>query len=97
MNEFQAWQEIIEEWKQVDKMKEMNQRLYDELGGAIIYILEYSERNNIVLPNRDRLYGLIENIHKTTDAIKSYHDKINKIPPKSKHPPTTPEDSTQPS
>jgi hypothetical protein len=44
---------IIEEWKQVDRMKQLNQRLYDELDVALMFTLEYAERNNIVLPNRD--------------------------------------------
>ena len=77
MNDFEAWQKIVEEWKQVDRMKELNQRLYDELGGAIMYILEFSKRNDIVLPTRERLYRLIDNIHVTTDTIKGYHNTIN--------------------
>jgi hypothetical protein len=68
---------IIEEWKQVDRMKQLNQRLYDELDVALMFILEYAERNNIVLPNRDRLFRMVENIHNTTNAISEYHGKIN--------------------
>lgn len=68
---------IIEEWKQVDRMKQLNQRLYDELDVALMFILEYAERNNIVLPNRDRLFRMVENIHNTTNAISGYHGKIN--------------------
>jgi hypothetical protein len=77
LNEFEAWQKILEHWKQVDKMKQLNQRLYDELGGALMYILDYADRNSIVLPNRDRLFRMIDNIHNTTDAIMDYHNKIN--------------------
>jgi hypothetical protein len=77
MNDFEAWQRIIEEWKKVDKMQNLNQRLYDELGGAIQYILEYSKRNDIVLPNRIRLFRMMENYHRTTDAINDFHRKIN--------------------
>ena len=62
---------IIEEWKQVDRMKQLNQRLYDELDVALMFTLEYAERNNIVLPNRDRLFRMVENIHNTTNAINS--------------------------
>jgi hypothetical protein len=66
---------IIEEWKQVDRMKQLNQRLYDELDVALMFALEYAERNNIVLPNRDRLFRMVENIHNTTNAISEYHVK----------------------
>jgi hypothetical protein len=98
MNEFDAWQQIVEEWKQVDKMKKLNQRLYDELGGCLMYILEYSEKNNIVLPNRDRLFRMVDNIHKTMDTIWDYHHKINGTtsPTKMQQPNKTTEDSTEP-
>ena len=68
---------IIEEWKQVDRMKQLNQKLYDELDVALMFTLEYAERNNIVLPNRDRLFRMVENIHNTINAISEYHGKIN--------------------
>ena len=58
-------------------MKQLNQRLYDELDVALMFTLEYAERNNIVLPNRDRLFRMVENIHNTTNAISEYHGKIN--------------------
>jgi len=80
LNEFEAWQKIIEEWKQVDRMKQLNQRLYDELGGALMYILDYTDKNDIALPNRDRLYRMIDNIHNTVDAVRDYHNKINSPP-----------------
>ena len=50
-------------------MKQLNQKLYDELDVALMFILEYAERNNIVLPNRDRLFRMVENIHNTTNAM----------------------------
>lgn len=31
---------IIEEWKQVDRMKQLNQKLYDELDVALMFTLE---------------------------------------------------------
>jgi hypothetical protein len=34
---------------------EVWERIVDELGGAIMFILECGKRNNITLPNRDRL------------------------------------------
>ena len=43
MNEFQAWDKILLEWKQVNRMKGLNQQLYDQLGGTLIYILDYRD------------------------------------------------------
>jgi hypothetical protein len=87
---------IIEEWKQVDRMKQLNQRLYDELDVALMFTLEYAERNNIVLPNRDRLSRMVENIHNTTNAmsitVKSTTTRYQRIPNNgSKHPTKTTE------
>lgn len=58
-------------------MKQLNQKLYDELDVALMFTLEYAERNNIVLPNRDSLFRMVENIHNTTNAMSEYHRKIN--------------------
>ena len=90
MNNFEAWQEILDEWKKVDRLKRLNQRLYDYLGSSIIYLLEYSKRNDIVLPHKER-------IEKMIDEAEYIIDQINSVTsPKNKHPPTTPEDSTEP-
>lgn len=77
-------------------MKKLNQDLYDQLNGSILYLLEYSDKNNIILPNRERLLKLIENIHFITNNIKEHYRKINNFSAKHKHPSTTPEDSTEP-
>jgi hypothetical protein len=38
---------IIEEWKQLGRMKQLNQKLYDELDVALMFTLEYPERNTL--------------------------------------------------
>ncbi|MDQ4015142.1 MAG: hypothetical protein M3136_05205 [Thermoproteota archaeon] len=63
MNEFEGWQKILSEWREVNRMKRLNQELYDLLGGAIIYIMEYAEKNDIHLPNQDALYRMADRIH----------------------------------
>jgi hypothetical protein len=42
-----------------------------------MYILEWNRSNNVVLPNMEQLYTLVDNIHETTGAIKEYHTKNN--------------------
>ncbi len=96
MNERQAWEEIVQEWKQLDKLEDLNQRLYDELGGAIMYILEYSKRNNIVLPHRDRLFKMVENYHVTCLSIMDFHKKIKSLPRENQHDFKHSDNSTEP-
>ena len=69
MNEFQAWQKILYEWNKVQRMKSLNQRLYDQLGGSIIHILNYAEKHNIPLPNRDRMHRRITFLFSSVVAI----------------------------
>jgi hypothetical protein len=63
MDEFEAWQKIMEVWKLVRRAKRLNQQLYDMLGGAIVYTLHYAEKNKIDLPNKNELRRMSENIH----------------------------------
>jgi hypothetical protein len=97
LNEHQAWEEIVREWKQIDRMKDLNQRLYDELGGCLMYIIEYAERNNIVLPNRDRLYRMVENLHVTCNSVMYLYRRINtSSPTRNQHDFKHGDDSTEP-
>lgn len=61
----------------MNQMKRYNQELYDQLGGAIVYILRYAERNDIILPNKDILFRMIENVHDITARIKQLHKEVN--------------------
>jgi hypothetical protein len=69
MNEFDAWHQILSQWKDVTRVKSLNQQLYDQLVGAIIFILKYAEKNAIALPNRDSLNRLLDNAEKIIDDI----------------------------
>lgn len=46
------------------RIKKLNQELYDLLGGALIYILNYAKKNNILLPNKNRLEETADRIHR---------------------------------
>jgi hypothetical protein len=69
MSGLQAWERILFEWKQVHRLKCLNQRLYDQLGGSIIHIVRYAEENNIPLPHRDKLYELVDKAENIIDEI----------------------------
>ena len=69
MNDFEAWLKIIEKWNEVNRMKRLNQELYDLLGGAITYISEYAKKNNITLPNKNEINRMAGRIHILMDKI----------------------------
>jgi hypothetical protein len=77
MNEFQAWNEIVEEWKKVDRLRRLNQEFYDQLGDTFFFLLKYAEKNNIPLPNKQALYSMIDRLHERMNFIyppdESYH------------------------
>ena len=60
MNKFDAWQKILNDWKEVDRARRLNQRLYDILTSSIIYLLEYSKKHDFILPYKERLIKMVE-------------------------------------
>ena len=42
-----------------------------------MYILHYAEKNDIMLPNKDTLFRMIDNVHDVTGRIKQFHKEIN--------------------
>jgi hypothetical protein len=71
MNEFEGWHKVLEEWKEVNRMKKLNQELYDQLGGSILYIFEYAKKNKIDLPNKKEIERMCNRIHNMIDVIES--------------------------
>jgi hypothetical protein len=69
--QFEAWQEILIEWQQVNRMKRLIQELYDQVGGTLFYLLDYAKKNDIVLPNRSALYRMADRIHYLMDQMES--------------------------
>jgi hypothetical protein len=94
IEQFEAWQEIIEEWKKVQRMKRHIQELYDQVGGTLFYILEYSKKHGISLPNRNALFQMAERIHRQMDEIES--SKSGKKSDESLQPSESDGDMTEP-
>lgn len=69
MNEFDAWNKILEEWKTIRRMKGLIQELYDQVGGTLFFILDYAKKHDIPLHNRDSLYRMADRIHYLMDEI----------------------------
>jgi hypothetical protein len=68
MNEFQEWQKYYTNGIKFNEWN-YNQRLYDQPGGYIIHILNYSEKQNIPLGNKDILYQLIQKAERIIDEV----------------------------
>jgi hypothetical protein len=75
MDEFIAWQKVLYEWNKVQRMKRLNQRLYDQLGGSIIHIMNYAKENDIPLPNKDKLYDLVDKAELIINDINKLSDE----------------------
>lgn len=69
MNDNDAWSEIFYEWKQVRRIKELNQELYDLLFSSILYIIEYSNKYSIPIPQKEALSRMANSIHNLIDEI----------------------------
>jgi len=69
MNDNDAWGEIFYEWKNVKRIKKLNQELYDLLFSSIIYIMQYSNKYNIPIPQKDALMRMAKRIHDLIDEI----------------------------
>jgi hypothetical protein len=65
---------LFKEWRDIRRMKRLNQELYDLLGGAMIYILEYSKKYNIPIRNYDHIKRMADRIHLVIDEINELSD-----------------------
>jgi hypothetical protein len=95
MDNFDAWQRILSEWRKVQRMKKLNQRLYDHLGGSIIYVLNYADKNNIPLLNSKTLYDLVDKAENIIDEINLLANEASS-PTRNQHDYKHEDDSTEP-
>lgn len=51
------------------KLKQLNQELYDHLLGSVVWLLKYSEKYSIPLPQKQGLYDLIKRSESLIDRI----------------------------
>ena len=52
--------DILEQYKDALRLKNLNQELYNHLCASIFYLVKYSQKYNIPLPKREALLGMIE-------------------------------------
>jgi hypothetical protein len=70
MDAYRVLQDALDTMRYTLSLKRLNQELYDHLCGSITYIINYSEKNNITLPNKESLLQMIVKSHDYIDAIK---------------------------
>jgi hypothetical protein len=68
------------------KIKRINDELLEFLTSSLRWLLHYSKKNNLPLPEKDRMMEILDRIM----------DISHKLPTKSQHPFKTPDDSTEP-
>lgn len=76
----------LQELKDALQVKRVNDELLEYLSSSLNWLLRYSHKYQIPLPEKDRIIEMLENIMNV--------DK--KLPPNFKHPNGTPKDSTEP-
>jgi hypothetical protein len=94
VDEYRLLQDALNTMRYAQSLKRLNQELYDQLCGSIVYLVKYCEKNNLTLPNKEALLGLVIKSHSYIDNIKE--KQMPPLSPKSEHPSTTPKDSTEP-
>jgi hypothetical protein len=75
MDALRAMQDALNIMEYARSMKRLNEELYEHLHGSILYILRYAEKNNIILPQKNELLGILI---KTDNYAKTIKEK--KIP-----------------
>jgi hypothetical protein len=52
-------------------IKRLNEQLYEHLCGSILYLIRYSEKNDVILPNKSALTEIIAKSRNYINAIKN--------------------------
>ena len=79
----------FQELQEALKIKRINDQLLEFLASSLRWIIHYAKKNNMDIPDREKIIALI-------DRAMEVEDKLPTSSPKNKHPSTTPKDSTEP-
>ena len=71
MDEYRLMQDSLNTLRYALSIKRLSEELYDHLCDSIIYLIKYSEKNNMVLPNRSSLLELVNKSRYYIDTIKN--------------------------
>jgi hypothetical protein len=71
MDEYRIMQDSLNTMRYALTIKRLSEELYEHLCDSILYLIRYSEKNNMVLPNRSSLLDLVEKSRMRIDIIKN--------------------------
>lgn len=61
--------EAVFQHEKANLLLELNDKMYHEIIGSVVYIMKYAERNNIRLPNKENLYNIVKRAEQQYDSI----------------------------
>ena len=76
MNEIGIFEEALSEYKKAIRLKKLNEQLSIHLNDSIFYLLKYSEKYNLPLPNRSALLRMTENADYIIEQFVQERDQI---------------------
>jgi hypothetical protein len=76
MNEIGIFEEALSEYKKAHRLKKLNEQLSIHLNDSIFYLLKYSEKYNLPLPNRSALLRMTENADYIIEQFVQERDQI---------------------
>jgi DNA replication initiation complex subunit (GINS family) len=79
-DEIDLLRQALQKHDQVSRLKRINEELYSHLTGSIYYLLKYAEKQDIQLPQKEALLGMVERADFIIDqfakpSTESKHDK----------------------
>ena len=86
-DEIDLMRKIIKQYDRALRVKKLNEDLYSHLIGSIYYLLKYSEKYSIPLPQKHALLGMVQKADFIIDQFA--------LPTKNQQPDKTPSDSTE--
>jgi hypothetical protein len=77
MDEIDVLDKAIVEYKKARRLKNLNENLTMQLLGSIQYLLNYSQKYNIILPKKDDLLRMVENGYSLVQQLDSDQPIVN--------------------
>jgi hypothetical protein len=71
MKEIEIYEEALSEYQKAHRLKKLNEQLSIHLHDSIYYLLKYSEKHDLPLPNKSALLQMIENTDYIIDQFVS--------------------------
>ena len=81
-DEIDILRESIKKYDNAICVKKLNENLYEHLTGSLYFILKYSEKHNIPLPNKDKLFDMVK---KSDFIVEQFQERLTNLSNPSGH------------